>query len=131
MTALLGGHVDAFISSTATVQSHIKPGGGLRTLALAVEERWVELPDVPTFSEKGYKVVVPTWFGPAVVKGTPPAVLDSLKKTFNMVVNDSKTKADVSRLGYSVAGWSSEETKKRSKAHFDLAMEIFKRKAVK
>jgi tripartite-type tricarboxylate transporter receptor subunit TctC len=127
LTALLGGHIDSFISSPGTLQTHIQPEGGLRVLAIMTRERWVELPDVPTFLEKGYQVVRGSWYGVAVAKGTPQPVLDILLDTFKKTANDPQVKANISKLGYIILNWSPEETKKQAKEEYDLAREIFKK----
>jgi tripartite-type tricarboxylate transporter receptor subunit TctC len=127
MTALLGGHIDSFISSPGTLRTQIEPGGGLRVLAIMTRERWAKLPDVPTFLEKGYDVVRGSWYGVALPKGTPQPVLDILRETFTKTADDPQVKANISSLGYIILNWDPEETKKQSKEEFDLAKEIFKK----
>ncbi|MGA2892085.1 MAG: tripartite tricarboxylate transporter substrate binding protein [Xanthobacteraceae bacterium] len=52
--ALLAGTVQFCSGSLAPAQPHIK-SGALRGLAICAEERWPDLPDVPTMAEAGYK----------------------------------------------------------------------------
>jgi tripartite-type tricarboxylate transporter receptor subunit TctC len=75
MTALLGGHVDAdcCTSSLGQVQA-----GAARILAVAEEERSEFLPDVMTFKECGYPVVLPGYSGLMVPKRTPQRIVDIL-----------------------------------------------------
>ena len=51
--ALLAGTVQLCSGSLAPSEPHIK-SGALRALALCAEERWSDLPDVPTMEQAGY-----------------------------------------------------------------------------
>jgi tripartite-type tricarboxylate transporter receptor subunit TctC len=73
ITALLGGHIEVCILSGAA--GHLD-AGTVRILAAAEEERLTGLPDIPTFKELGYPIVVPTAYAFAFPKGTPQAVVD-------------------------------------------------------
>ena len=97
LTAVVGGHVQGFISGTGTVQSFIKTGK-LRALGVGGDKRSPEIPDVPTFAEAGLKDYDPgNWyllFAPAKTPGdiveklntlvrraeTVPEVVDALAK---------------------------------------------------
>jgi tripartite-type tricarboxylate transporter receptor subunit TctC len=73
MTALLGGHVEACILSGAA--GHLDAGTA-RILAAAEEERLDGLPDVPTFKELGYPILMPSIYCFAFPKGTPKQIVD-------------------------------------------------------
>jgi putative tricarboxylic transport membrane protein len=77
LAALLGGHIAAQVTEVAEVKSQMD-AGKVRILGVATEKRIATLPDVPTFTEKGFKVVVPKFRGMAVKKGTPQPVVDYL-----------------------------------------------------
>jgi len=77
LAALLGGHIGAQVTEVAEVKSQMD-AGKVRILTVATEKRLEALPDVPTMSEKGWKVVVPKFRGLVVKKGTPQAVVDYL-----------------------------------------------------
>lgn len=77
LAALLGGHIGAQVTEVAEVKSQMD-AGKVRILAVATEKRIAALPDVPTLTEKGFKVVVPKFRGLAVKKGTPQPVVDYL-----------------------------------------------------
>jgi len=57
MTALLGGHVDLCWANPGEALNQLEAGRAA-VLAVSVEERLAQLPDVPTFSEAGYPQVV-------------------------------------------------------------------------
>lgn len=74
--ALKGGHNQVGIFS-AGVYSKFKPGG-VRGLAIMSDERFPDLPDLPTAKELGYDTtfcIQNWWFAP---KGTPKEVTDHL-----------------------------------------------------
>ena len=54
ITALLGGNVQLSSGSLAPALPHIK-AGTLRCLAVTGDQRWPDMPDVPTMVEAGYK----------------------------------------------------------------------------
>jgi len=54
IAALLSGTVQLCSGSLAPSEPHIK-SGALRGLAICAEERWPDLPDVPTMEESGFK----------------------------------------------------------------------------
>jgi tripartite-type tricarboxylate transporter receptor subunit TctC len=57
ITALLGGSVQLSSGSLPPALPHIK-AGTLRCLAVTGDQRWPEMPDVPTMVEAGYKQFV-------------------------------------------------------------------------
>ena len=68
VTALLGGETDAAWGYTTVAAAQ---GDQVRTLAVAMEERHPNFPDVPTFRELGYDIVGGAYRGIAVPDGTP------------------------------------------------------------
>jgi tripartite-type tricarboxylate transporter receptor subunit TctC len=50
-------------------------GGAARPIAIFGERRIPELPSVPTITESGYDIDLPSWFGLFAPKGTPPAIV--------------------------------------------------------
>lgn len=75
VTAVLGGNADAAFVSGAGGQFGT---GSVRILAVAEKTRLEAAPDVPTFSEFGYPIVIPAWHSFAVPKGTPRHVIERL-----------------------------------------------------
>lgn len=72
LTALLGGHVDAAICTGV---------GGLtdfRVLAVAVEKRLEDRPDIPTFSELGYPIALEGGYSFFVHRKTPKEIVEKL-----------------------------------------------------
>ena len=81
---LLGGQTQFTIDGLVTLYPLIK-AGKLRALAVARDERWSTLPDVPTLKESGFPdFVIDAWTGLVAPAGTPRPIIDQL----NAAVND-------------------------------------------
>ncbi|MFT3718062.1 Bug family tripartite tricarboxylate transporter substrate binding protein [Pseudorhodoferax sp.] len=72
--AILAGQVDATVVAPGAMSSHVK-AGKLRILAVTSAQRVAEFSDVPTLKESGVDLVIGTWRGLMVPKGTPPEVV--------------------------------------------------------
>src|SRR3546814_10733834 len=68
VTALLGEQVSAEWGYTSVGASHKDQ---VRMLAVAMDERHPQFPDVPTFNELGYELSSGAYRGVAVPKSTP------------------------------------------------------------
>jgi tripartite-type tricarboxylate transporter receptor subunit TctC len=63
--------------------------GKVNALALANSKRSSQLPDVPTFAEKGYpQMNVRAWWGIVAPAGTPKDIVDKLNVTLARIVSD-------------------------------------------
>jgi tripartite-type tricarboxylate transporter receptor subunit TctC len=78
---LLGGHLDAVVSSPSEVFTFVK-SKQLRLLAIFGDTRDPQFPHVPTAKELGHDVVVGAWGGLGVPKGTPKGIQDILHDKF-------------------------------------------------
>lgn len=108
-SALLGGQIDYLFAITSTALPHVK-AKRLRALGVTSRERTALLPDVPTVSEAGlpgFEAV--TWFGFAVPKGTPPAIVDRLNREIGKILAMPDVKAKLAVQGIDVAGGSPEQ----------------------
>jgi len=87
VTALLGGHVEAFAATLGGCKSHIL-SGRLRLLAAFGEKPLPSFPDVPNLIELGFPVNFPVsyfLFGP---KGLPVDILETLHQAFKKGLQD-------------------------------------------
>lgn len=102
---LLGGEIDAIISSPPEVLQHVK-NNQLKILGVLSEQRMKSLPDVPTFKEQGYDFVICTWRGLGVPKDTPEDIVEILEEGFTKAAQDHDFIAIMNKLqlGYKVAG---------------------------
>jgi tripartite-type tricarboxylate transporter receptor subunit TctC len=89
ITALLGGHLDATVTSAGEIFPHVK-AGKVRTLAIIAQKRFDVLPGVPTTLELGYNADVVSWRGIAAPKGTPQKIVDYLVNGFEKMSKDQE-----------------------------------------
>ncbi len=78
---LLGEHINAVAVSPAEVLQYVEDGT-FRCLGIMSEERYVNLPDVPTMMEQGIELVHGTWRGLATPKETPDDITEILEAGF-------------------------------------------------
>jgi tripartite-type tricarboxylate transporter receptor subunit TctC len=79
MTALIGGQIDLFIASTASLMAQAK-GGRARILAVSGDKRLAALPDTPTFAQAGLPAFgILNFNGLWAPKGTPAEIVARLQ----------------------------------------------------
>lgn len=104
ITDLMGAQVNVSFQNLGAVQTHIK-AGKLKALATTGEARIPELPDVPTLAEAGVKdMVVYSWQGFAVPKGTPAAAVKALTEALRATLKDPQVAKTLEGLGFEVVG---------------------------
>lgn len=86
---VMGNHVDCALLSAGEAASTISEGS-VRGLGVMSEERAAATPDVPTFAECGYEMVVGTFRGLAVPKDTPDEVVAVLDTTFGEIIQSEE-----------------------------------------
>ena len=101
---LIAGHVKiALLGPTATVP-HYK-AGKLRLLAVSAAKRAPYIPDVPTLEEASLKgVVLESWYGAYVPKGTPAAIVTRLNAEMAKALADPAMKESFNRGSMEGAG---------------------------
>jgi tripartite-type tricarboxylate transporter receptor subunit TctC len=98
LTDMLANHVQVMFDNLPSSIGHIQ-GGRLRALAVTTAERSKALPGVPTVGETVPGYEASAWFGMAVPKGTPRAIIDTLNKTVNEALADPAMQAKLAELG--------------------------------
>jgi tripartite-type tricarboxylate transporter receptor subunit TctC len=98
LTDLLGGQTQVMFDNLPSSIGHIQ-GGRLRALAVTTATRAKALPDVPTVAETVPGYEASAWFGMAVPKGTPRAIIDKLNKQVNAALADPGLQAKFAELG--------------------------------
>ena len=96
--AILGGHLDVAASGMSGWLPLINEGK-LRALAFAGTKRLSQLPDVPTYLELGYDVVVGSNRGFAAPAGTPKEIITLLSDTLKEVLEDPEFLAEAEKVG--------------------------------
>jgi tripartite-type tricarboxylate transporter receptor subunit TctC len=85
---VLGGRVDYMFYPPASAKAFIADGR-MRALGVTSGRRTVALPEVPTLAELGYPAFdLSAWFGLAVPRGTPQAIIDALGKVAREIAAD-------------------------------------------
>lgn len=89
MASLLGGHIDLLNGNPSEVANQIE-AEQLIAVGIFSEERLGKYSDVPTLKEKGYDILVETWRGIVVPKGTPQEIKDKLFDAFLKAVEEDE-----------------------------------------
>ena len=97
-TDLIGGQVDVLFDNMPSIISHIR-AGTVRALGVTSAQRSPALPDVPAVAETVPGYEASAWFGLAVPKGTPPAVVARINREVNAALADPAMKAKLADLG--------------------------------
>ena len=90
------------IQGAFTFFSQAKPladDGKVRALAVAGPKRMDGWPDVPTFTELGYKIDMRGFVGLAAPAKTPKPIVDYLNKQLNEVVQTDSSRSAMAELG--------------------------------
>jgi len=98
LTDLLGGQVQVMFDNLPSSIGHIQ-AGRLRPLAVTTATRAKVLPDVPTVADTVPGYEASAWFGMAVPKGTPLAVIEKLNKEVNAALADPAMQTKLAELG--------------------------------
>ena len=86
MTALMGGHIE--LGETNLTQLDKVKAGQMKLLAIAMDKRHPEAPDLPTLKELGVNVVYALHRGFVAPKGTPEEALAKLEEVCAKVAKD-------------------------------------------
>jgi tripartite-type tricarboxylate transporter receptor subunit TctC len=98
LTDMLANQVQVMFDNLPSSIGHIQ-AGRLRALAVTTAERSKALPDVPTVAETVPGYEASAWFGMAVPKGTPQAVIDKLNHEINAALADPAAQAKLGEIG--------------------------------
>jgi tripartite-type tricarboxylate transporter receptor subunit TctC len=102
LTALLGNNSQILVSSIAAASGQIK-AGKLRPLGVFSPTRASSLPDLPTMKEQGYDLEFYLWVGLFAPKGTPEAVITTLRPRVKQVAESEQFKGAMKNIGEDVA----------------------------
>jgi len=122
---LMGGHIQLYVGSTQTLQSHIK-SGSVRALAVTSKARVNSLPDVPTVAEQGLPSfdAANIWWGVAAPAGVSDEIVNLLNTKFNEAVNDPEIRQKIEADGGLILGGAPEEMTKTQKRDHDKLLPI-------
>jgi tripartite-type tricarboxylate transporter receptor subunit TctC len=96
---LLGNQIQIGMTSKAVLLPLIREGK-LRALAVTSDERWPELPDVPTMRESGFQgIPAYLWIGLLAPAHTPEPVIDKLNASMNEGLKAADIQVSIAKLG--------------------------------
>jgi tripartite-type tricarboxylate transporter receptor subunit TctC len=127
MSAILGGHVEASVCTSSMGQVE---AGTVRILALSDEKRSELFPDVKTFKEWGYPVVLPGFFSLCAPAKTPQPIMNKLTNAMQEVFkrHGPEIRQELKRLENTAffcdSAQSIQEFKKNYAEAYRLAKEI-------
>jgi putative tricarboxylic transport membrane protein len=100
VTAALGGHVDVWVGSAASVVPHLKSGAA-RVMGIGASDRQPgPLAEVPTFREQGVDAVFSDARGFLGPKDLTPAQVNYWSDTFGRMVQDEAWKKELARYAW-------------------------------
>jgi tripartite-type tricarboxylate transporter receptor subunit TctC len=109
LTDVLGGHVIFTFPSISTVQGFVK-GGKAKVLAISGEARSPLMPDVPTFTEVGFKDMdMGAWYAFLAPAGTPREAIDRINKAVADILADPEVLKDFTGKGMQAAPQTTEQ----------------------
>jgi tripartite-type tricarboxylate transporter receptor subunit TctC len=99
MSALLGGHVQAYFGSIASLAPVMKSGKA-KGIAVSGERRHPSVPEVPTFIEGGVKGFdVRLWYAMLAPAGTPKDVVDRISAQIASILAAPDFQATLAKQG--------------------------------
>jgi putative tricarboxylic transport membrane protein len=123
VTNLLGGHIDAMAQASNNAIPFYQ-AGKMRILGLSTAKRSASLPDVPTFREQGYNVVIDGWYcfvGPKNMSAAQVAYWDDI---FARTLRTDEWKKFVDSSGWEPGYKNSRETAAYLRSEYDEARAI-------
>ena len=93
VTALLGGHVHMASATMPVLSPHVA-SGALRLIGVFEDKRMKAFPNVSTFGEEGFPVVLSSWYGFVAPKGTPKQIIEKIHTAFKRVIEDHRSFID-------------------------------------
>jgi tripartite-type tricarboxylate transporter receptor subunit TctC len=128
---LAAGQIHLLSYTYAGAISHMK-AGRVRMLLTAAEHRSPVLPDVPTSAEAGLPSFVSTaWHAMVAPRGTPPAVIAKLQKTFAATLENPKLKALMEKADVKLVGSSPQDLSKFLRTENDKWSKLIRSAGVK
>lgn len=108
IAAFLGGHVQAVWANSNDLVQHADK---IKVLAFGTKQPFANMPDVPTFESKGYKLYASIDRGAGAPPGTPDSVIKVLEKAFLDIANNPDVIQQMRRDGFVPIAMGAQESK--------------------
>ena len=116
--SLLGKQVDAIVCTMAEAAQYVK-NGDFKFMAVADTVRNANYPEIPTFTECGYDIVVGTWRGFEVPKATPAEKIAELNEIFTNAYNSQDFQDFLATMGFGTGYLNCEDFKALKEAQIE------------
>jgi tripartite-type tricarboxylate transporter receptor subunit TctC len=101
MNGILGGHMDAMMANVGGMVQPVE-AGQTRILAVMAESRVPDIPDVPTFKEKGLPLFASSTRGIAMPVSTPPAIVAYMEQALRKAMASPQHQQAMKKAGFAV-----------------------------
>jgi tripartite-type tricarboxylate transporter receptor subunit TctC len=108
LTRVLGGHTDANFDNIGGFLPSVKSGLA-RILAVMMEQRYPDLPDVPTFKERGIDIVSSSTRGYVFPAGTPIEIVRYIEQSIKKAMDDPEHVSRMATAGLTLKFMGVEE----------------------
>ncbi len=105
---LLGREVEAICVPAPEAAGQVA-AGKIRLLAMSTAQRDPNFPDIPTFTESGYPIVMDLFRGISVPKGTPADVVQKLESDFKKASESGLFRDVATKKGFTIGFQGAEE----------------------
>jgi putative tricarboxylic transport membrane protein len=123
VTNLLGGHIDAMVQAANNAIPH-QQAGKMRILGISMPKRSAAIPEVPTFSEQGFNVLMDGWYvfvGPKGLRAPQVAYWDAV---FEKTVQTPEWQKFITQTGWESGYKNSKDTATYIHKEYDEAKAI-------
>jgi tripartite-type tricarboxylate transporter receptor subunit TctC len=125
ITALLGGHVDC-ASQTTEWKAQVD-AGRLRLLAILMNQRMADYPQVPTLVELGYNIVAPSIIALVAPRGLPKDRLKILHDAFHKAMQDPGFKKSLAQFDLPLVYRNAEDCTKFSRELYESSGKLIEK----
>ena len=110
------------------LDTRIPPSGAFRLLGVMQKDRMRTMPEIPTFTEAGYPVTFPLWYGLMAPKGVPREIMEILYQASKKVLEEHRgfLEERYKQLGPEISFLGPEEMDRENRAQRDAIQAIFK-----
>lgn len=123
LTRVLGGHTDANFDNIGGFLPSVDSGLG-RILAVMMEQRYPDLPNVPTFKERGFDLVSSSTRGYVFPAGTPMEIVRYMEQSIKKAMEDPEHVERMKKAGLTLKFMGVEEFGKFLESQNDRAKQL-------
>lgn len=98
VTSLVGGQTDFQVLPAGSAVP-LRKSGKIKVYAVTTQERFFDMPDVPTLREEGFEMNFANWFGLVAPANTPAPVAQRLADETAAALKSAETQAALRKLG--------------------------------